>query len=521
MGLYFFLPDYLFQALSTFNWMNWISPNNVKLALISGTVTGLGFNPISTFDWNMITGVSPVLISPFFSTANTLMAMLITGIFFIPAVYFTNTWYTAHLPINSNRVFDNTGHLYNASRILSSHGLFNETGYQTYSPMYMSAANAVIYGTFFSVYPATLVYAYLYHRREIKNAFLALVRRSSNSQLNNDVHNRLMEQYKEVSEIWYFALMAISMIFGIVCVKSYPTQTPVWAIFFALGLGLVFIVPCGIIYAVSNVQITLNVLAELVGGFAIPGNPLSLDIIKTYGYIVTARAISFAQDLKLGHYVKIPPRTMFISQSIATIIGACVSLGVMNWQIENIEGICTRQQPQKFTCPGPNTFFTASAFWGILGPAKVYGPGGLYHILMWGFFIGGFIPIPFYFFTKRYPNSWVKYVHVPILLYGMAGWAPYNLSYIWPGTIVAFIFQVYIRRRYLPWWSKYNYVLSTAFTCGVAVAGIVIFFAFQYKGVQVNWWGNNVSNVGADGEGTPLLPIPNKGYFGPGPGEFD
>ena len=43
------------------------------------------------------------------------------------------------------------------------------------------------------------------------------------------------------------------------------------------------LVAIGIIYAVANVEVTLNVLAEFVGGAAYPGNYLAMLFFKTYG----------------------------------------------------------------------------------------------------------------------------------------------------------------------------------------------------------------------------------------------
>lgn len=66
MFIYFWFPDYIIQAMSYFNWITWIAPNNVKLAAVSGSVTGLGFNPLPTFDWNQLVAITDPLISPFF-----------------------------------------------------------------------------------------------------------------------------------------------------------------------------------------------------------------------------------------------------------------------------------------------------------------------------------------------------------------------------------------------------------------------------------------------------------------------
>lgn len=221
-------------------------------------------------------------------------------------------------------------------------------------------------------------------------------------------------------------------------------------------------------------QVTLNVLAEFIGGLLFPGNALAMNMFKSYGYVTTARALMFAQDLKLGHYSKVPPRIMFIAQTIATVIATCVAMAILNWQVTGIKGVCTKDAQAKFYCPGTSTFFTASVIWGTLGPSRMYGKNGPYFVLIFGFLIGAVIPIPMYFLARRFPNNRIiRGIHVPVFLGGGLNWAPYNLSHAWPAVPVAWFFQVYVRKNYLAWWQKYNYILSTAFDCGIAIAAIV------------------------------------------------
>ena len=59
-------------------------------------------------------------------------------------------------------------------------------------------------------------------------------------------------------------------------------------------------------------QINLNVIAQLVPGTLLPGNPLANMIFKAYSVQTLAAGTSFVQDLKLGHYVKVPPRATFM-----------------------------------------------------------------------------------------------------------------------------------------------------------------------------------------------------------------
>lgn len=175
---------------------------------------------------------------------------------------------------------------------------------------------------------------------------------------------------------------------------------------------------------------------------------------------------------------------------VSTVISALITLGVTNWQIDNIPDFCMPTQKQKFSCPGANTFFTSSIIWGVIGPKHNYGKGGLYNVLLWGLLLGAFIPIPFYVASKRWPKSWIRHAHPPILLAGFILWAPLNLSYISAAVPVAYVFGVFIKKRFYNWWVKYNYVTATGLNTGIAIAGLLLFVLLQNQGVNVNWIGN-------------------------------
>jgi OPT oligopeptide transporter protein len=128
---------------------------------------------------------------------------------------------------------------------------------------------------------------------------------------------------------------------------------------------------------------------------------------------------------------------------------------VMNWQIDNIQDICSDEQKQKFKCMNTHTFFTSSIIWGTLGPARMYGPKGIYHVTLYGFLVGAFLPIPFYLLAKwRYPRF--RQVYTPTLLMGGLYWAPFNLTWVIPAVYVGYVFNVYIKRRFFNWWANYN-----------------------------------------------------------------
>lgn len=121
-----------------------------------------------------------------------------------------------------------------------------------------------------------------------------------------------------------------------------------------------YTIPIGVIQAITNQQVGLNVITELVIGYALPGRPIAMMMFKTWGYITMTQALLFTADFKLGHYMKIPPRSMFFSQVVATVVAGTVQLGVQSWMFSNIEGICTPDQKDGFICPSTTVFGTAS-----------------------------------------------------------------------------------------------------------------------------------------------------------------
>ena len=58
----------------------------------------------------------------------------------------------------------------------------------------------------------------------------------------------------------------------------------------------------------------LNIITEYIMGIIYPGRPIANVCFKVYGYMSMAQAVSFLSDFKLGHYMKIPPRSMFLVQ---------------------------------------------------------------------------------------------------------------------------------------------------------------------------------------------------------------
>jgi hypothetical protein len=102
-------------------------------------------------------------------------------------------------------------------------------------------------------------------------------------------------------------------------------------------------------------------------------------LFKSWGYMMSYNGLNYISDMKIGHYMKIPPRTMFAGQAFAVVWLSVVQIATYNFLRGNIDGICTPLQKQGLTCPHAKTFYNASVIWGVIGPARMFSPGkGLY-----------------------------------------------------------------------------------------------------------------------------------------------
>ncbi|KAJ5492416.1 Tetrapeptide transporter OPT1/isp4 [Penicillium expansum] len=519
----FWFPDYIWTSLSTFAFVTWIAPHNQKVNTIFENLVHSGMELTSplldefriSIDWTQINYAGYPLMTPFYITCNAFAVVVFFYLFLSPILYYSNVWYSAYLPLLSSGTFDNTGSAYKVSRVLNEALDFSESKYKEYSPMYISMSYSLTYGLSFAAVTAIVVHTYLYNGTEIWARF-------KNSQHGGeDVHRRLMRQYKEVPEWWYGVLTVVVLGLGILTTKYWDTELPVWGfIVVCFGLAVLLIVPEGILQGTTNQRVFLNIITEMIAGYAWPGKPIANLMVKCYGYNAVKHGMDFAQDLKLGQYMKIPPRVLFFGQIYASILATATQTGVLRWMLGHIDNLCDPKNKQRFTCNGAKVMYNASLIWGTIGPQRMFQSGQVYNGLVYFFLIGPVVTVIVYFIYRRYPNSWVRYINVPIFFNAAGNIPPANTTQYSLWFIVGFLFNYLIRKRAFDWWKRYNYLLQAAMDTGTAIATIIIFFALGYHAVTFNWWGNTVGSNTYDTKSVPWLTVPKGSYFGKGPGEF-
>ncbi|RYP41781.1 hypothetical protein DL767_000797 [Monosporascus sp. MG133] len=549
--IFYFLPGLLMPALSYFNVITWFAPDNVVVANLFGVVSGLGLFPL-TFDWAQIAYIGSPLLTPFWAAMNVIGGLVIVMWIIAPIGYYLNIFYSSYMPMLSASVFDNTGNIYDVGRILTSDFVFDKEAYKNYSRVFLPITYVLSYGLQFAGLASLLTHTACWHGKDIwtqwkrslkeageeaKPAYQPLnaegtgmspfqrngggidrMNFSSDGLLTReDVHNRLMRRYQDAPITWYLITFVSMTAVGIFVVEYYPIHLPWYGLLLALGICAVLFVPIGIVMAVTNQHSSIYLICQLICGAIFPGRPVANMVFVTYGYISSAQGIKFAADLKLGHYMKIPPRILFLVQMVATIISSLTQIGVLNWMFNNVPGICTPAAINGFTCPIARVHFNGSILWGVVGPAEFFGNNATYHPLVWCFLVGAIAPIPLWLYGRHRRNSIVRKINLPVL-FGSLSWIPpatgLNFS-VW--AVVCYVFNYLVKNRASEWWAKYTMTLSAALDSGLAFGIVVVFFGFIYPGWMdgFSWWGTEVYKQGCDWQACAYNTVPNGTHFGP------
>ncbi|CAF1465567.1 unnamed protein product [Didymodactylos carnosus] len=502
---YYWLPGYIFPFLSTFSIVCLIKPKNLLFSQVTGN-NGLG---LGTFrlDWIAITAFlgSPIIV-PWIAQLNTIIGFLISGWLIIPIGYYKNIWNSKLFPIGTTQLYRENGDKYNITEILLSNGLYlNQTAYEHYGYVRLAFLFALSYGIAFAVIPATVVHIIIFHGKQILHQMTTSVDVEM-----SDIHGKLMSKYREVPEWWYAVVLCLT--FFVSSLLCHYGKLMIWYYLF-LCVVLVFftLLPIGIIAAQTNQVIAFNIISQLVAGFIMTGDVMGVATFKSYGVEMKTTAIVFLTNLKLGHYMKIPPRITFSIQFLSTFISCVVAYITATYLLGHIDGICSSNS-LNWSCPNPNLFYSASVIWGLVGPKRMFVTNNIsYYHLLWFFLIGAFLPFLLWLLMKFSPSRlklYLSLIHVPVIFTVLTNIATAKLSDYPSWIIVGCLFTLILRKYASEWWKHYAFVTSAALDCGTAVSSLIIFFIFNNQNIMFpQWWGLG----GSTGDGCPLS---NANYFG-------
>ncbi|KAK4273864.1 hypothetical protein QN277_017176 [Acacia crassicarpa] len=498
---YYVFPGYLFSLLTSFSWVCWLSPKSILVQQIGSGMSGLGLGAFG-LDWSTIASyLGSPLASPWFATANVIVGFVLVMYVMTPIAYYQNVYKAKNFPIFSSQLFTGNGSIYDISSIVNSDFHLDRVTYEVEGRVHLSTFFAMTYGLGFATLTATLTHVFLFNGSDIWKQS----RRAFTGARKMDIHTRLMKRYRPVPTWWFLIILVLNIALIIYACEHYneSLQLPWWGVLLACGIAIFFTLPIGVINATTNQQPGLNIITEYVIGYMYPERPVANMCFKVYGYISMAQALTFLADFKLGHYMKIPPRAMFMAQVVGTLIAVFIYTFTAWWLMETIPDLCVSTvEDSPWTCPMDRVFFDASVIWGLVGPRRIFGNLGEYGTVNW-FFLGGAVA-PFLVWTahKAFPSQkWISQIHMPVLLGATSMMPPATAVNFNSWIIVGFLSGFVAFRYRQDWWKRYNYVLSGGLDAGTAFMTILIFLALGSRGVTLNWWGNDL-------EGCPLAACP-------------
>ncbi|KAJ6447064.1 molybdenum cofactor synthesis domain-containing protein [Purpureocillium lavendulum] len=508
---WYWVPDLLFPALGYFTWICWIAPNNAIVNQVFGMKSGMGLLPI-TFDckylvppacYQQISYIGSPLVVPTWAIVNVLASVVFWIYIVTPALYYSNTWLSGYLPLQSNSIFDRAGKVYNVSRVVNKGDgfTFDPAKYEAYSDIRLPVTYALNkFGLAFATTASLFSWTVLEKHREIVAALrrIKLTAVFSRTDTRNEEKPQNESPYLEVPLWWYVAAGVLATFFAIFASEFYPVQLRWYGAILSLIVSSVFFVPIAWVYATTNTKIGIELFCRIIAGYIWQGKVLANIWFFSLGSISGVKGLAFAQDLKLGIYCNIPPRHLFLVQVVGIVVGSLGQVSVLNWALTHIPRICTAEAPNGFTCPFSRTHFNTSTVWGALGPRRFFAPGAPYRALLWFFLVGFLLPVAAYALRRAFPrHRWLRRVHVPLILGGLNYIPPASGTNYGSWALVGLVFGLLVKRCRRTWWKKYNFVLSASLDCSTAISGIIIFFAVVYTGASkgFSWWGTEVYQV--------------------------
>ncbi|KAI8852066.1 OPT oligopeptide transporter protein-domain-containing protein [Chytridium lagenaria] len=435
------LPGYIMPILSAISILCYIAPAtpNPQLTRILGSAyQGYGMLSLS-FDWNVISAMAPIT-TPLWALMNQvfglwLMAWVVTPILWQRDAFGMDSQLgasprygpngTGMFPlgqaVNTPALFDREGRPVSPHNFVKPPNLvLDEDFYNAHKPIYITTMFAVEYFASFVVFVAAIVHVALWYSKDIIARF-----KSTLAELDTqDIHARLMSVYPEVPDLWYIIVLSVNVLISILVCQFGGFDLPWWGVILGLALAVVSVLPLGIILAISGQLIGLNVMSEFLIGLILPGRTAAVMSFKTLSFMAMAQGLFLVADLKLGHYMKIPPRIMFGTQLVFTVLAAMINVFVAKGIYESFGKVCTLNDdglnqcniwklqtpdaPLGWTATNYNVFIRAGAIWG----AKNENEASRIFPFWFGNPIDGDACSPDWFLrcseNERWGNSWGK-----------------------------------------------------------------------------------------------------------------
>ncbi|KAJ4478642.1 OPT oligopeptide transporter protein-domain-containing protein [Lentinula edodes] len=496
--VYEIIPQWIFPLLTGVSIFCLIDHTSSVMRNVFGGASnneGMGLLAVS-FDWNLIT--SENLYTPLWTQLNQDIGVVLTYILMC-AVYYGNIWQGLKFPFMSQAIFDSDGNQYNQTAILTNNK-FDPVKYAEIGPAWFSSTNALYFITANLAMGATITHVALFYWDELLPFFLALNPWNKTAHIIHDEHYLVMKRYQKVPRYWYLCLLAIA--YGMAQATNYTGHSNFtwWQLTVILFISMFFTTAYSTTSAIlgyKEFSTQLDGFYSMIGSYMAPGDPISNMYAALYGSQPTVQGIKLLGDLKLGQYLKIPPKVNFLVQIIGCVVGALLNY-VMELSIVKNQraALLTIAGTRLWSGQNAQSFNSNAISWGALG-REMFSPGKTYYMVPVSLAIGAVFPVIQYGLYRKWPRSaFLKNFNTSVVLQYSCFLSVGVNTQVNTSMLLGVISQWWVRQKYPRAFTKYNYIVAGALDGGTQVISFILNLAiFGAAGPAVpfpNWWGNDL-----------------------------
>lgn len=440
-------PGLIWPMLSSLPLLCYMGHGNWIAYILGSGYNGFGLLDL-TLDWNYASFLGP-LYTPLWSSMHQVAGAIFTCWFLYPILYFTNTLRSKDFPAMSSSTFDTTGSSYNISRIMTAQNTLDQAAMEAYSAPYWSTSYAMYFFWGFASSAGAIAFAVLWYG---KDAYNIIVDVWNNRKTHaDDPYMKMMDGLPRVPHWWYLCILVVCGGLSIGTLYGGGFQLPWWGFLVITAVSFAFTFPSGILFGIANVQVGMAFFSELIAGALFRGKPAAVLSSLVFGRQVLDQTLNLISDYKLGYYLKIPERELFVGQVYGTLLGPFINYGVMRLIIDNIgaETLTGEKPSTAWLALKSRNFYSISVIWGILGPQTFFKKGSLYAWTYWGFLVGPLAVILVYLVHRRKPHWQLETRLNPVILFFGATWYPvYQTVNIMTCALLALFLWVFLCRLF-------------------------------------------------------------------------
>lgn len=273
---------------------------------------------------------------------------------------------------------------------------------------------------------------------------------------------------------------------------------------------------------VTNYQLPIGTVNELIYGLMVNSvggfkNPVGASVYGSIAGNAWYRAQLNLQDMKIGHYMHIPPRDVFFAQIFGSFLGIPVNYAVIRWVLDTKADYLTGKQvdpTHQWTGQEIASGLTTAVQYVLivstqrpsthrnlqttpLTPPTTQGPKRLfsepiYHHLPLGFVLGAVAPLIIYTLHRLFPRARFDLVNCTIFFSCLAHFYG-NISTGYLSSLIGGFVVAFWALRWRPEiYGRWNFILAAAFDAGFNFTMLLIFLFFGAGKVVLMpyWWGN-------------------------------